>query len=123
MLRQHGLRAQQPRSFVPRTTDSRHGQRVAPNRLLGQPRPTRPDRVWVGDITCLPKQGGGWLYLASWQDACSRKVVGWDLRESMAEDLVSEALRRALAARQPPVGCLCTPTKAASIRPPASGTC
>lgn len=33
--RQHGLRAQQPRSFVPRTTDSCHGQRVAYNQLLG----------------------------------------------------------------------------------------
>jgi transposase InsO family protein len=104
VLRAHGLRAQQPRSFVPRTTDSGHGRRVAPNRLLGQPRPTAPDRVWVGDITCLPKQGGGWLYLASWQDACSRKVVGWDVRETMPEDLVSEALRRALAVRQPAGG-------------------
>lgn len=76
VLRQHGLRAQQPGSFVPRTTNSGHSQCVAPNRLLGQPRPTHPDRVWVGDITCLPKQGGGWLYLTSWLDACSRIVVG-----------------------------------------------
>ena len=60
--------------------------------------------MWVGDITCLPKQGGGRLYLASWQDACSRKVVGWDVRETMPEDLVSEALRRALAVRQPARG-------------------
>lgn len=104
VLAAHSLHAQQPRSFVPRTTDSAHGRRVAPNRLLGQPVPTAPDQVWVGDITCLPKQGGGWLYLASWQDACSRKVVGWDVRESMPEDLVSEALRRALAVRQPPPG-------------------
>ncbi|MBO3272172.1 IS3 family transposase [Hymenobacter defluvii] len=104
VLAAHGLRAQQPRSFVPRTTDSGHGRRVAPNRLRGQPRPTAPNRVWVGDITCLPKQGGGWLYLASWQDACSRKVVGWDVRETMPEDLVSEALRRALVVRQPPAG-------------------
>ena len=104
VLRQHELRAQQPRSFVPRTTDSGLGQGVAPNRLLGQPRPMQPDRVWVGDINCLPKQGGGWLYLASWQDACSRKVVGWDLREAMPEDLVSAALRRALAVRQPGSG-------------------
>ena len=62
--------------------------------------------MWVGDITCLPKQRGGWLYLASWQDVCSRKVVGWDLRETMPEDLVSEALRRALAVRQPAAGLL-----------------
>ncbi|WP_375434868.1 hypothetical protein [uncultured Hymenobacter sp.] len=31
----------------------------------------------MGDITYLPKQGGGWLYLATWLDRCSRKVVGF----------------------------------------------
>ena len=95
---------QQPRSFVPRTTDSDPNVRAAPNRLLGQPAPTAPNQVWVGDITYLPKQGGGWLYLATWLDRYSRKVVGWDVRESMPEDLVSEALRRALAVRQPAAG-------------------
>lgn len=61
------LRAQQPRSFVPSTTDSDPNVRAAPNRLLGQP-------------------------------------VGWDVRKSMAEALVSEALRRALAVRRPCAG-------------------
>ena len=98
LLREHGLRAQQPRSFVPRTTDSDPVVRAAPNRLLGQPAPTAPNRVWVGDITYLPRQGGGWL------DRCSRKVVGWDARDTMTEDLVSEALRQALAVRPPPAG-------------------
>ncbi|MGI4883967.1 MAG: IS3 family transposase [Janthinobacterium lividum] len=87
-----GLRAQQPRSFVPRTTDSDPTVRAAPN------------RVWVGDITYLPQQGGGWRYLATWLDRYARKVVGWDVRASMPEDLVSEALRRALAVRQPAAG-------------------
>lgn len=104
VLREHGLRAQQPRSFVPRTTDSDPTVRAAPNRLLGQPAPTAPDRVWVGDITYLPRQGGGWLYLAVWLDRCSRKIVGWDVRDTMPEDLVSEALRRALVVRRPPAG-------------------
>ena len=99
-----GLRAQPPRSFVPRTTDSDPQVRAAPNLLLGQPAPTAPNQVWVGDITYLPKQGGGWRYLATWLDRYSRKVVGWDLRETMPEGLVSEALRRALAVRQPPAG-------------------
>ena len=94
---------------MPRTTDSDPAVRAAPNRLLGQPAPTAPNRVWVGDITYLPyrvrpRQGGGWLYLAVWLDRCSRKVVGWDVRETMPEDLVSEALRRALAVRRPPAG-------------------
>ena len=104
VLKAHGLRAQQPRSFVPRTTDSDPTARTAPNRLLGQPAPTAPNRVWVGDITYLPRQGGGWLYLAVWLDRCSRKVVGWDVRDTMPEDLVSEALRRALVVRRPPAG-------------------
>ena len=106
VLKVHGLRAQQPRSFVPRTTNSDPAVRAAPNRLLGQPAPTVPNRVWVGDITYLPRQGGGWLYLAVWLDRCSRKIVGWDVRETMPEDLVSEALRRALAVRRPPAGLL-----------------
>jgi putative transposase len=99
-----GMRAQQPRSFVPCTTDSDPTVRAAPNRLLGQPAPTAPNQVWVGDSTYLPKQGGGWLYLATWLDRYWRKVVGWDVRASMPEDLVSEALRRALAVRQPAPG-------------------
>lgn len=38
-MRQRGLRALQPRAFTPRTTDSTHGLRCAPNRLLDQPAP------------------------------------------------------------------------------------
>ena len=94
---------------MPRTTDSDPSVRAAPNRLLDQLAPTAPNQVWVGrtrqgDITYLPKQGGGWLYLAG--PRYSRKVVGWDVCESMPEDLVSEALRRALAVRQPAAGLL-----------------
>ncbi|MBC6700180.1 IS3 family transposase [Hymenobacter puniceus] len=52
VLKAYGLRAQQPRSFAAaRTTDSDPAVRAAPNRLLGQPAPTAPNRVWIGDIT------------------------------------------------------------------------
>ena len=72
--------------------------------MLGQPAPTAPNRVRVGDITYLPHQGSGWLYLAVWLDRCARKVVGWNVRGTRPGDLVSEALRRALAVRRPPSG-------------------
>lgn len=55
-----------------------------------------------GGITYLPRQGGGWLYLAVWLDRYSRKIVGWDVCETMPEGLVSEALRRALVVRRSP---------------------
>ena len=54
----------------------------------------------------LPRQGGGWPYLATWLDRCARKVVGWDVRETRPGNLVGRALRRALALRRPPAGLL-----------------
>ena len=41
------IKALQPKSFVPRTTDSTHGQRCAPNLLLDQPKLTQANRVGV----------------------------------------------------------------------------
>ncbi|MDQ2792537.1 MAG: hypothetical protein M3Y12_00805 [Bacteroidota bacterium] len=35
-----------------------------------------PPQTWVGDMTCVPHQSGGWLYLAVWFDWYSRKAVG-----------------------------------------------
>lgn len=74
-MRRHGLRAIQPRAYTPRTTDSTHGLRCAPNRLLDQPKPIRPNQVWVSDITYLPLASGQWAYLCAFQDACTRQVV------------------------------------------------
>ena len=103
-MRQGGLRASQPRAYTPRTIDSTHGLRCAPNRLLDQPAPTRPNRVWVRDITYLPLASGAWAYLCAFQESFTRQVAGWQVRETMPEKLVTSALRRALLARAPVSG-------------------
>lgn len=51
VLADNQLKPIQPRSFVPRTTDSRHTLGYSPNLLLDRPRPTGPNQVWVSDIT------------------------------------------------------------------------
>jgi putative transposase len=91
ILHRHGLKAIQPKSFVPRTTDSRHPYPISPNLLKDKAFPVRVDQVWVGDITFIPLQGGKWGYLAVWMDLFSRKVTGWQLRAHMREELVMEA--------------------------------
>ena len=60
--------------------------------------------MWVGDITYLPLVGGRWCYLATWRDACSRRVVGWHLAAQMPTELVLHALEQALTLRQPKPG-------------------
>jgi putative transposase len=94
LMREQGLRAIQPRSFVPKTTVS-DNRRASPN-LLKEVSPTEPKAVLVGDITYLPLLGGKWCYLASWQDKVSRKVAGWKVSERMTDSLVIEALDKAL---------------------------
>ena len=59
-MRELELEAIQPRRFVPRTTDSRHGQRMSPNLILEREiKVDRQRQAIVGDITFLPLQGGG----------------------------------------------------------------
>ncbi len=56
LMKKHGLQAIQPRSFVPRTTQSQHPYAFSPNLLLDRSAPIKPDEVWVGDITYLTPQ-------------------------------------------------------------------
>ena len=96
-----GLVAIQPRSFKPRTTDSRHKLGYSPNLLIATPSPDGLNQLWVGDITYVPLVGGDFLYLAMLMDRYSRRILGWDLEDHMKEPLVLAALRAALVARQP----------------------
>jgi putative transposase len=104
LLKMQGLRAIQPQSFVPKTTDSRHGLGYSPNLLATAPPPVRINQVWVADITYIPLKEKGFAYLALVLDLYSRRVVGWELAEQMTEFLVLEALHQAIRGRQPPPG-------------------
>jgi transposase InsO family protein len=76
--------------------------------LAGRAAPTKINGVWVGDITDIPlatrTSSGRFGDLTLLMDLCSRRIVGWDYRISMSEDLVLGALRRAIQERQPGVG-------------------
>lgn len=99
-----GLVAIQPRSFKPRTTDSRHKLGYSPNLLMDATPPDGINQLWVGDITYVPLAGGDFLYLAVLMDRYSRCIVGWDLQDHLREPLVLAALRAAIARRGPPPG-------------------
>lgn len=83
----------------PRTTDSSHGLPVFPN-LITELIPTRPNQLWVSDITYIEI----WLsdieytfcYLSVVQDAYTRQIIGWCVGDSLSTKFPLQALKMAL---------------------------
>ncbi len=108
LLKTLGLRAIQPKSYQPRTTQSRHRLGYNQNLLGGREVPQGINEVWVGDITYIPlgtrTSQGRFGYLSLLMDLYSRKIVGWEYGNTMSEELVLGSLQRAIGERQPKPG-------------------
>jgi putative transposase len=96
VMREDNLLSLRKRKFVV-TTDSSHGRVVYPN-LIATLTLTAPNQVWVADITYI-RLGEEFVFLAVVLDAFSRRVLGWELGESLQASLATRALDRALADR------------------------
>jgi putative transposase len=90
-MRRHGIPARMRRQFRVRTTDSHHDLPIAPNLLEQTFVATRPNQIWLADITCVPTKEG-WLYLAVVLDLFTRKIVGWAMRGHMRAELTTAAM-------------------------------
>jgi putative transposase len=102
LMRDNDIHVVRTRKFK-RTTDSNHTHNVAPNLLDGNFQASAPNEKWAGDISYL-WTAEGWLYLAVIIDLYSRRVIGWAVSDRLKRDLPIEALKRAIALRQPPSG-------------------
>jgi hypothetical protein len=105
LMREEGLVARSPTRRRVSTTDSNHGDPIAPNLLARQfdVHGLALNRVWVADRTYIPTREG-WLYLATVLDLGSRRCVGWAMRAHMEVDLPLSALGMAREARRPAPG-------------------
>ena len=90
-MRRAGLRGLAALPRRARTTDSRHGYPIAPNRLARNFVAAAPNHVWLADLTYIPT-GEGWLYLAAILDMYTRKIVGWSMRETLHTEIALDAL-------------------------------
>jgi transposase InsO family protein len=98
LMRELGLRGVRKGGYRPRTTDSRHQLACWPNRLREASPPSRPDEVWVSDMTYVPTREG-WLYVAGVLDQCSRRLLGLAMAARLDASLPEAALRQALIRR------------------------
>jgi putative transposase len=100
LMRQAGIQGAKRRGRPWRTTTPDPSAHRRPDLVQRDFSATAPNRLWVGDLTYL-RSWEGVTYLAFILDAFSRKVVGWQLASHMRTDLVLDALRMALAQREP----------------------
>ncbi|MGG4034908.1 DDE-type integrase/transposase/recombinase [Paenibacillus cisolokensis] len=82
------------------TTNSKHHMPVAENILNQAFAAEKPNQVWMADITYIPTDEG-WLYLASLEDLCTRKIVGFHMDERMTKELCLKALDQAYRLQKP----------------------
>ena len=103
LMKENGLTVRPRRRFIA-TTDSDHDGPIFPD-LAEKIVPTSRNQLWVADITYIAI-ATGFVYLAAILDAWSRRVVGYAVGKRVDVRLTLAALRTAIAARQPPPGCI-----------------
>ena len=83
----------------PRTTDSTHGLPTYPN-LVKEFIPTRPNQLWVSDITYITIWGDAYhyifCYLSLILDAYTEEIVGWSVGPTLDTKYPIHALKMAL---------------------------
>jgi transposase InsO family protein len=79
------------------TTNSHHRFRKHKN-LIGEIVPIKPEQIWVSDITYVGNRKNP-MYLALVTDTYSKKIVGYDVSNSLCVTGSANALRRATKSR------------------------
>ena len=87
LMRRIGIEALYQR---PRTTTPHPGHKVFPY-LLRNRQITAPNQAWAMDITYIPMRRG-FVYLAAVLDWASRRVLAWQLSNSMTVDFCLDAV-------------------------------
>jgi transposase InsO family protein len=98
LLRNYGLLICRKRRYTA-TTNSRHWMRKYPNLVKGIEL-SRPEQIWVADITYIDtsEDGHGYLHLVT--DAYSKQVMGYELCNNMEASSTLKALTMAINNRK-----------------------
>jgi putative transposase len=98
LMRADGMRGRVARVYRPKAGTHRWFRRQ-PNHVR-RTHATRPNQIWVGDVTYLGV-GGRWWYLIVVLDQCSRRVLAWRLAATRDSRVTRAVLNAALRRRRP----------------------
>jgi len=102
LMKENGIRAKTKRRFKA-VTRYRHDILVAEDCLRQNFSTEAANKVWFSDITFIWTREG-WMYLAAILDAYDRQIVGWSMADRLSQEILDEALQKALRKRRPDVG-------------------
>lgn len=97
-MREAGIKAVWIKPYKRTTIDPDFDNKLQ-NVLKRMFNPTRPNAVWVTDITYIYTLGG-FVYLTSVMDLFSRKIIGWHISDSLATEHVLVAINKAKSNRK-----------------------
>jgi putative transposase len=80
-----------------------NAQAPAPDLVKREFQVSAPNKVWVGDMTCI-RTREGWLHLAMVLDLFARRIVGWAVAHAQDVSLPSAAMQMAINQRKPKEG-------------------
>jgi putative transposase len=98
LMRENNIRAQP--GYRTRRYVAGKPAELIPNLVKRNFEVSRPNRIWVTDITYI-RTWEGWLYLAIVMDLFSRKIIGWSTRQTIHRELVLDAVMMAVRERHP----------------------
>jgi putative transposase len=98
LMRENGLRALH--GYRTRRVAASKPAVLIPNVLKRRFTVTKPNHVWVTDITYI-RTWQGWLYLAVVMDLYSRRIVGWSTRATIHREVVLDAVLMAVRSMRP----------------------
>ena len=100
LMHELGICGEAPKR-TPRTTDSSHPYPRFANLVEGL-EATRPDQVWVADITYV-RLRKEFVYLSVLMDVFTRCIRGWHLGRGLEQELTLTALERAFEQGRPEI--------------------
>ena len=107
LMAEEGLRARRKRGFRPKTTQNNPNDRKSARVFkIEDHRATRPNQYWASDLTYIPTEREGFVYLVTVMDIYNREIKGWSLSSSMEAENTKGALLEALRTTPGPLDTL-----------------
>ena len=97
LMKEGGWIVRRKKAFRPKTTINNPSMKKSPREFkIESHQVSRPNEVWVSDLTYIPTETQGFIYLVMVMDVFNREIRGWDLGLTMEAKNTKNAFMNAI---------------------------